>query len=126
MAAEWTDEQWATHYAGQSEQAFADMWDFDAAAEEYCDRSTWAWSDYVTRGPYCASEYTNTQLRLLSTKMGDAAEMMREDMLGAAGAAREDLKELAWMQLVALLGIVAALAYVLPSFAGTGFQVGRR
>ena len=98
----------------------------DDSWETYCDRSTWSYTDYVTRGPACTARAASTAAAGAAAGAGRQLRVIGGGIEEQWDKTRDDLKEIAWMQVLLALGLIAGVAYVLPSFAGTGFQVGRR
>ena len=119
--ANWDDLTWSeaitcTRYGvfgpNGPEDADEPAWKFYDDDSSYCDRSTWKWYQWATRGPYCTLQ-----------AIGRAGE-------GALQQTRDDVFKLILIQ-AALAGLVIlGISYAAPgianAFSGTGFQVGRR
>ena len=98
----------------------------DDSWETYCDRSTWSYTDYATRGLACTARAASSAAAGAAAGAGRQLRVIGGGIEEQWDKTRDDLKEIAWMQVLLALGLIAGAAYVLPSFAGTGFQIGRR
>jgi hypothetical protein len=125
------DAEWGGYVTGTASGSSAGDWSFDDdpdddSWETYCDRSTWSTWDYATRGVQCSARAAATTTAGIVAGADKRLRLVASGVQEELDKTRDDLKEIAWMQVILALGLIAGAAYVLPSFAGTGFQIGRR